>query len=198
MMRHIMTYTSRDVLRIVAVAGSGRTGSLNRALLDAAVELAPDGVAIEVFEGFGSVPVFNEDLDAATPSAVVELRTMMSGAHGVLISTPEYNQSIPGGVKNLIDWLSRSDPAQGLAGRPAAVTGVTTGPWGTRIAQTVLRQVLLSSGSLVLPGPHLFVANGGSAFDDAGVMTDLDLRSRLGNLVVSFAAWIRLVGTDPT
>jgi chromate reductase len=115
----------------------------------------------------------------------------------LLISTPEYNQSIPGGVKNLIDWLSRFDPAQGLAGRPVAVTGVTTGPWGTRIAQTILRQVLLSSGSLVLPGPHLFIANGRSMFDDDGSMIDSDLRSRLENLLASFADWIRLVGTAP-
>jgi chromate reductase len=190
-----MINTSLDSLRIVAIPGSGRTGALNKALLDAAVELAPDGVAVEVFQGFGDIPVFNEDLEGATPAAVAELRTMLTGAHGVLISTPEYNQSIPGGVKNLIDWLSRSDPAQGLAGRPVAVTGVTTGPWGTRIAQTVLRQVLLSSGSLVLPRPHLFVANGGSAFDDNGVMIDLDLRNRLDDLVTSFADWIRQVGT---
>jgi chromate reductase len=190
-----MINTSLDSLRIVAIPGSGRTGALNKALLDAAVELAPDGVAVEVFQGFGDIPVFNEDLEGATPAAVAELRTMLTGAHGVLISTPEYNQSIPGGVKNLIDWLSRSDPAQGLAGRPVAVTGVTTGPWGTRIAQTVLRQVLLSSGSLVLPRPHLFVANGGSAFDDNGVMIDLDLRNRLEDLVTSFADWIRQVGT---
>jgi chromate reductase len=190
-----MINTSLDSLRIVAIPGSGRTGALNKALLDAAVELAPDGVAVEVFQGFGDIPVFNEDLEGATPAAVAELRTMLTGAHGVLISTPEYNQSIPGGVKNLIDWLSRSDPAQGLAGRPVAVTGVTTGPWGTRIAQTVLRQVLLSSGSLVLPRPHLFVANGGSAFDDNGVMIDLNLRNRLEDLMTSFSDWIRMVGT---
>jgi chromate reductase len=198
MMRHIMTNTSLEVLRIVAVPGSGRAGSLNRALLDAAVELAPDGVGIEVFDGFADIPVFNEDLESATPAAVVELRTMLAAAHGVLIATPEYNQSIPGGVKNLIDWLSRSDPVQGLSGRPVAVTGVTSGPWGTRIAQTVLRQILLSSGSLVLPGPQLFVANGKSAFDDNGMMIDLDLRSRLENLVTSFADWIRLVGITQT
>jgi chromate reductase len=190
-----MTDTSLDMLRIVAIPGSGRTGALNKALLDAAVELAPDGVAVEVFQGFGDIPVFNEDLEGATPAAVAELRTMLIGAHGVLISTPEYNQSIPGGVKNLIDWLSRSDPVQGLAGRPVAVTGVTTGPWGTRIAQTILRQVLLSSGSLVLPRPHLFVANGGSAFDDNGVMIDLNLRNRLEDLMTSFSDWIRMVGT---
>jgi chromate reductase len=190
-----MINTSLDSLRIVAIPGSGRTGALNKALLDAAVELAPDGVAVEVFQGFGDIPVFNEDLEGATPAAVAELRTMLIGAHGVLISTPEYNQSIPGGVKNLIDWLSRSDPVQGLAGRPVAVTGVTTGPWGTRIAQTILRQVLLSSGSLVLPRPHLFVANGGSAFDDNGVMIDLNLRNRLEDLMTSFSDWIRLVGT---
>ena len=192
-----MTNTSLDVLRIVAVAGSGRAGSLNRALLDAAAEMAPDGVAIEIFESFGEIPVFNEDLEVATPAAIVELTTMMTGSDGLLISTPEYNQSIPGGVKNLIDWLSRYDPAQGLTGRPVAVTGVTTGPWGTRIAQTILRQVLLSSGSLVLPGPHLFIANGRSMFDDDGSMIDSDLRSRLENLLASFADWIRLVGTAP-
>jgi chromate reductase len=190
-----MINTSLDSLRIVAIPGSGRTGALNKALLDAAVELAPDGVAVEVFQGFGDIPVFNEDLEGATPAAVAELQTMLIGAHGVLISTPEYNQSIPGGVKNLIDWLSRSDPVQGLAGRPVAVTGVTTGPWGTRIAQTILRQVLLSSGSLVLPRPHLFVANGGSAFDDNGVMIDLNLRNRLEDLMTSFSDWIRMVGT---
>lgn len=187
-----MSYTKRESLRLVGVAGSGRSGSLNKVLVQAAAGMSPPGTSIDVFEGFADIPVFNEDLEQEVPEAVAELRTMISGAHGLLVSTPEYNQSIPGGVKNLVDWLSRSEG--GVAGLPVAVTGVTTGRWGTRIAQTLLRQMLLSTGALVLPQPQLFVANGADVFDSAGAIVDPDLHDRLEKLIVAFSNWIRLVG----
>lgn len=117
----------------------------------------------------------------------------MQAADGLLIATPEYNQSLPGVLKNVIDWLSRSDSAQGLAGKPVAVIGATTGPWGTRLAQAQLRQILIACQSLLLPGPALFVHAARGAFDEAGRLIDSEIRDRLGGVVDGLVEWIRLV-----
>lgn len=179
-------------MNIVAIAGSGRKNSLNRALMDCTVGLAPDGATIRVFTDFAGIPVFNEDLEQRLPGAVGELRRMMAEADGLLVSTPEYNQSVPGGVKNLLDWLSRSTPGEGLSGRPVAVTGVSSGKWGTRIAQSQLRGMLLATGALVMPAPHLFVAEGGSLFDDHGEIGDGETRERLSHLLRALVDWARV------
>ena len=182
-------------IAILGISGSLRQGSYNRALLEAATELTSAGVTMRVFEGLGAIPVFNEDLEAPAgdPAGVLALRRAVADADGVIFATPEYNQSLPGSVKNTIDWLSRSTSAGGLKGKPVAVTGATTGPWGTRIAQTALRQVLLSTGAAVLPSPMLFVASVASRFDDDRRLTDPDLRLRLAELVSATANWARLV-----
>lgn len=190
-----MTIADRPV-RILAVAGSLRRESYNRSLLRAAMDLADPCVTISVYGGLGSVPVFNEDLEgpADEPPGVVELRRAVAAADGLLIATPEYNQSVPGVVKNMVDWLSRSESDAGLAGLPVAVTGTTTGSWGTRIAQTVLRQMLLSVQAVVLPSPHLFVPHAASLFDADGALTDSETKDRLADLVAAFRSWICLVG----
>jgi chromate reductase len=189
---------SASPVRVLAIAGSLRRDSHNRALLRAAAELAPASMSINVYEHLGAVPVFNEDLEDAQggPAGVARLRTALAAADGLLIATPEYNQSVPGVVKNMIDWLSRSEPVAGLAGRPVAVTGATTGPWGTRIAQTVLRQMLVSVQALVLPAPTLFVGRVDSRFAKDGRLADDALGERLHELVSAFAAWIRLTRPD--
>ncbi len=175
--------------RILALAGSLRRQSHNKALLRAASLLAPESATIDVFDGLEMVPVFNEDLegDGQEPAGVVRLRQEVLGSDGLLIATPEYNQSVPGVVKNMIDWLSRGE---GLSGRPVAVIGASTGPWGTRIAQTLLRQMLLSVQAVVMPAPTLFIPNVETILDARGEINDPDTLERLESVVAAFADWI--------
>lgn len=177
-------------VRILGIAGSLRRDSHNRAMLRAASGLAPEGVTVTVYDGLETVPVFNEDLEAEPPPGVISLRRALARADGLLISTPEYNQSVPGVVKNMIDWLSRKDDLPGL---PVAVIGASTGPWGTRIAQTSLRQMLLSVQAVVMSDPTLFVPNVEALLDDDGELVDAQTSRRLERVVSSFADWIRRV-----
>lgn len=177
-------------LRILGVAGSLRHDSHNRALLRAACRLNPDSVTMDVYDGLEAVPVFNEDLETgAQPPGVVSLRRALSESDGLLIATPEYNQSVPGVVKNMLDWLSRED---GLSGLPVAVIGASTGPWGTRIAQNLLRQMLLSVEAVVMPSPTLFVANVEGLLDADGELAEAATTHRLAHVLSAFADWTRL------
>jgi chromate reductase len=183
----------RRPVRILGIAGSLRRESHNRAMLRAAARLAPEGVTVEVYDGLETVPVFNEDLEAEPPPGVVSLRQALRRADGLLLATPEYNQSVPGVVKNTIDWLSREEDLSGL---PVAVIGASTGPWGTRIAQTLLRQMLLSVQSVVMSDPTLFVPHVEALVDEDGELDDPQTSRRLEKVVSSFADWIRLVTPD--
>lgn len=137
----------------------------------------------------GTIPLFNEELEAGGgPESVRALRDALASAQGLLISTPEYNWSIPGVLKNAIDWLSRP-PEEVLAGKPVAIMGATTGRGGTRLAQATLRQVLTSTESLVMPSPTLFV-NGPNAFDADGHLIDASTRAQLDKLLAAFGKWI--------
>lgn len=181
-------------VRVLAIPGSLREQSYNRSLLRAAQDLAPRRVTISVYDKLEDVPLFNEDVaDRGTPRGVSELRQALANTDGVLIATPEYNQAVPGVVKNMIDWLSLGQPEEGLEGRPVAVTGITTGPWGTRLAQTMLRQMLVSTQAVLLPQPSLYLRNAESLFDEAGNLTDPTTALRLGELVAAFADWIRII-----
>jgi chromate reductase len=148
---------------ILAISGSLRHGSINQCLLAKLAGRAPAEASFQLFEGLRDVPLFNEDLEApSAPAGVSRLWRAVAEADVLLIATPEYNQSLPGVVKNLVDWLSR-DPGRGLRGKLCAVTGATVGRWGTRIAQQQLRTVLATCGARVLGGPALYVADGSNA-----------------------------------
>ncbi len=181
-------------MKVLAMPGSLRRGSYNRKLLVAAAACAPAGMSVDVVphEVLAAIPPFNQDVEAlGDPAPVVRLRDAVRAADGLLISTPEYNQSIPGVLKNLIDWLSRPRPDEVLIGKPAAVMGATTGPWGTRLAQGMVRQVLGSTECLVMPpGVAVYVARVKQLFDQAGELTDEPTRERLGRLLAAFGEWI--------
>jgi chromate reductase len=181
---------------VLALAGSLRRGSYNRLLLEAAAANAPPGMQLQVYEELASVPLFSEDVEAETVpvGAVQRLRERVSSADAVLIATPEYNQSIPGVLKNAIDWLSRP-PQEVLVGKPIAVIGASAGRWGTRLAQSHLRHVLYATEALVMPQPSLFVAGAASLFDGAGRLDDEQTSRALRELLVAFHGWIQRTGT---
>ena len=185
--------------RVLALPGSIRRGSYNRLLLTAAVECAPAGMAVLIYDELASIPLFNEDLELATgsgPDVVRRLRRQVASADGLLFATPEYNQSIPGVLKNAIDWLSRPGPDEVLVGKPVAVIGASSGRWGTRLAQSALRQVLYATESLVMVKPGMYVREAERLFDEAGRLVDQSTRKLLEAVLAVFANWIDLVAPD--
>jgi chromate reductase, NAD(P)H dehydrogenase (quinone) len=138
-------------MRVLGISGSLRRGSLNSALLRAAAERLPAGAELVEFERLGEVPPYDEDVEvAATPTVVEELRDAVRNADAVLIATPEYNHSIPGQLKNALDWVSRPAGKSALNGKPAAVIGASTGMFGAVWAQAELRKVLSAMGGRVV------------------------------------------------
>ena len=180
-------------LEVLAISGSLRRDSFNRKLIDAASQLAPVGLAISHYEELAAIPMFNEDLEFDGGGAsVLRLRSEVQKADGVLISTPEYNQSAPAVLKNAIDWLSRAteDP---LALKPVMIIGATVGPWGTRLAQASLRQTLLATHSAILPVAPLFLRSAATAFDATGQLADERARTGLRKGLTQFARWIEAI-----
>jgi chromate reductase, NAD(P)H dehydrogenase (quinone) len=182
------------IRRVLCLAGSLRRDSWNRRLLQAAVAQAPATLHLDVYDALSAVPLFDEDLEQrepAGPAGVQALRAAIAAADGVIIATPEYNHAIPGVLKNALDWLSRDNPeGEVLPEKPVAVLGASSGPWGTRLAQASLRQVLHTCGALVMPSPTLFVANAASRFDAHRTLTDLATVQSLQNFVLAFEQWI--------
>jgi chromate reductase len=138
-------------MRVLGISGSLREGSHNTALLRAAATAAPAGVALELYHGLESLPHYNEDRDTDLPPAqVVELRRLIANADALLISTPEYNGSIPGALKNALDWASRPRGDAALLGKPVAVIGASISDYGALWAQDHLRGALGIAGARVL------------------------------------------------
>lgn len=137
-------------MRVLGISGSLRRGSLNSALLRAAAERLPGGAELVEFEHLREVPPYDEDDEAATPAAVEELREAVRAADAVLIATPEYNHSIPGQLKNALDWVSRPAGKSALNGKPAAAIGASTGMFGAVWSQAELRKVLGAMGGRVV------------------------------------------------
>ncbi|MCI0572628.1 MAG: NAD(P)H-dependent oxidoreductase [Myxococcaceae bacterium] len=182
---------------MLAIPGSLRRGSYNRSLLEAGAACAPAGMRIHVYDELARIPLFDEDLERETaggPEEVRRLRSQVAEADALWIATPEYNQSVPGVLKNAIDWLSRPAPQEVLAGKPVAIIGVTQGRWGTRLAQSHLRHVLSATESLVLPRPTLFVREAERLFDGEGRLSDEATRDALRGFLEAFAGWVDLVG----
>jgi chromate reductase len=177
-------------VRVLTLAGSLRSGSYNRRLLDAAAELAPAGLSLHRYDGLAGVPMFSEDLEAAPPAAVRDLSHAIHASDALLIATPEYNQSIPGVLKNAIDWLSRPACDGVLQGKVVGILGVTVGQWGTRLAQAALRQVLFATESLVAPGT-LFLRDAARLFDAHGTLQDRAAREALRRYLGEFAVGLQ-------
>jgi chromate reductase, NAD(P)H dehydrogenase (quinone) len=176
--------------RIVAFAGSLRRRSYNRALIDAARELAPEGMSIEPIE-IGNLPFYNADLEAeGDPPAVAEFKAALEQADGLLIATPEYNEGIPGLLTNALDWGSRLPGRAPLSGKPVAMVGASPSQIGTARAQVHLRQILGHVHARVLPPPELLVNQAGTRFDADLRLTDESTRRILASLLERFSRWI--------
>jgi chromate reductase, NAD(P)H dehydrogenase (quinone) len=177
-------------MRVLGIAGSLRKASYNRALLRAAVELAPGGMTIEVFEGLGALPPYDGDVEAAgDPQPVVALKRAVAAADALLVATPEYNYSVPGVLKNAVDWASRPPGASVLNRKPAAIMGASPAGTGTARAQLALRQSFLFTETLVLPKPELYVGRAQERIDAAGRVTDESTRKLIRQLLDALATW---------
>jgi chromate reductase len=176
------------MLKILGISGSLRRGSHNTSLLRAAAEHLPPGVELEIYEGLGDLPPYDADRDVepAHP-AVAHLRDAIVSADGLLIATPEYNGSIPGALKNALDWASRPFPNNVLRGKPVAVIGASTGLFGAVWAQAETRKVLGIIGADVIDH-ELPVGQADSAFADDGRLIALEQRATLSDLVHVLAA----------
>jgi len=178
-----------DRVHVLGFAGSLRTGSYNKALLRAAAELLPDGMTLEVFD-ISSIPLYNNDVErAGFPASVRAFRERIAEADALLIATPEYNYSIPGVLKNAIDWASRP-PDPPLTKKPVAIMGASDGGFGTVRSQHHLRQVFVGTNMRPVQKPEVMVSLAQNKIDAAGRLTDEKTREAIRGLLEALAAWV--------
>ena len=177
-------------MRVLGISGSLRRDSYNSKLLRAAAELLPPGAELEVFDGLKAIPPYDGDDDVIpAPAPVQALREAIADADAVLVATPEYNASIPGVLKNALDWASRPYAANALRGKPAAVIGASTGMFGAVWAQAETRKVLATIGARVLDR-ELPVAEAGERFDGDGRLDD-DVRELYAEILAELDDSVR-------
>lgn len=178
---------------VAVFAGSLRRESHNRALARAVRELAPPALAVGI-EEIDEIPLYNFDVErAAFPEAVTRLKAALRAADGTLIVTPEYNFSVPGVLKNVIDWISRPTGDAALRAKPVGVLGASPGAVGTARAQFHLRGILANLNAIVMPQPSVVINNAAQKFDAAGRLTDEDTRKHVRAYLEAFARWIALI-----
>jgi chromate reductase len=178
-------------MKVLGISGSLRRDSYNRKLLLSAAELFPAKAEFELFEGLKDVPPFDEDDEQSEPAAVARLRAAIAGADGLLIATPEYNSSIPGQLKNAVDWASRPTATSVLRNKPVAVVGASTGAFGAVWAQAELRKVLGAAGARVVEG-DVAVGHAHERLDTDGRLADGSLNDQLREVVEALVAVVPL------
>ena len=175
-------------MKVLAMVGSLRQGSYNNLALRAARELKPADMEIESFD-IAAIPPFNDDVrEQGYPPVVQEFREKIRAADALLFVTPEYNYSVPGVLKNAIDWASRP-PSQPLDDKPAAIMGASTGRLGTARAQYHLRQIAVFVNMHVLNRPEVMIAGAAKAFDESGRLTDEGARKLIADLLANLSDW---------
>ena len=172
---------------LLGICGSLRKSSLNRALLVAVGETLPQGSTLALWDSL-DLPIFNSDL--GEPARVVELKAAIRASDGVVFAVPEYNYSIPGGLKNALDWLSSPPKLSPLRGKPVALVGAASGMSGTIRAQTHMRQMLVFSDSPCLSQPEVLIPRAQERFDASGRLSDESTRSLLALFGASFVAFV--------
>jgi chromate reductase len=175
-------------IQILGIAGSLRKGSYNRAALRAAQQLVPDTARIEIFDLDG-IPPFNQDEEGNPPAKVAELKNAIRAADAILIVTPEYNYSIPGVLKNAIDWASRPYGQSAWEGKPVAVMGAAAGPLGSARAQYHLRQIFVFLNMHPVNRPEVMISAAQEKFDERGNLTNETSRKLIRQLLENLVAW---------
>jgi chromate reductase len=180
-------------IRILGIAGSLRRASYNRAALRAAATLVPEGAVLETFE-LDDIPIFNQDEDQNPPAKVVELKQKIREADAILFVTPEYNYSVPGVLKNAIDWASRPYGDSAWNGKPAAIMGATVGALGTARAQYHLRQIMVFLNMFPINQPEVMIGNAAKRFDQEGNLTDETTQEFIRQLLQNLVTWTQRLG----
>src|SRR6476469_4789656 len=180
-------------IRILGIAGSLRCESYNRAALRAATQLVPEGAILETFELDG-IPGFNQDEERNPPAKVAELKRKIREADAILFVTPEYNYSVPGVLKNAIDWASRPYGDSAWNGKPAAIMGASIGNIGTARAQYHLRQMMVFLNMFPINQPEVMISNASERFDAEGNLTHDATKEFIRQLLQSLAEWTRRIG----
>ena len=175
------------MVALLGICGSLRKASINRALLDAVRDALPASAAMKIYDEL-DLPIFNSDLD--DPPGVVRLKAAIAAADGVVFSVPEYNYSIPGGLKNALDWVSRPPQSSPMRGKPVGIIGAATGMSGTIRAQAHLRQMLLFSDSPCLSQPEVLIPRAHERFDAQGHLTDSSTRALLASFGSAMVAFV--------
>jgi chromate reductase len=184
-------------INVLAICGSLRRGSYNRIVMDALPELAPAGMAITAAPSIGGLPLYNADIqnEQGFPAEVTALADAVRAAHGIILVSPEYNYSVPGVLKNALDWVSRV-PSQPFAGKPVALQSASMGILGGARAQYHMRQIMVFLDALVLNKPEVFVTMAKSKVDEAsGKLTDEPTREIIRQQLAAFATFIGRVGS---
>ena len=182
-------------IRILGIAGSLRKTSYNRGALRAATELVPEGASIEIFELDG-IPGFNQDEEQNPPERVAELKRKIRESDAILFVTPEYNYSIPGVLKNAIDWASRPYGDSAWNGKPAAIMGASVGGIATARAQYHLRQMMVFLNMFPINQPEVMIGTAGDKFDAEGNLTDETTREFIRQLLQNLTDWTRRLEED--
>jgi chromate reductase, NAD(P)H dehydrogenase (quinone) len=184
-----------DKIKILGIAGSLRKASYNRSALRAAQLLAPEDAAVEIIE-LDDIPSFNEDTEREPPAKVIELKEKIRAADAILFVTPEYNYSIPGVLKNAIDWASRPYGDSAWDGKPVALMGASVGVLGTARAQYHLRQVFVFLNMHAINRPEVMIGNAAQRFDEQGNLTDEMTKDLIRQLLQNLVAWTRQLASQ--
>lgn len=171
-------------IKILGIAGSLRKGSFNKSALKAAQGLVPAGATLDILE-LPDLPGFNQDNEKSPPAAVVDMKAKIRAADAILLVTPEYNYSIPGVLKNAIDWCARPYGDSAWKGKPAAIMGASAGVLGTARAQYDLRKVMVFLDMPAVNQPEVMIASAATKFDQAGNLTDETAKKLIGQLLAN-------------
>lgn len=179
-----------DKISILGFAGSLRSGSFNKAILHAAGEMVPKGMELGIFDLEG-IPPFNQDMEKEPPINIKEFKRKIRAADGILIATPEYNYSVPGVLKNAIDWASRPYGDNAFQDKPVGVMGASIGMLGTARAQYHLRQSFVFLNMIPMNQPEVMVAFAEEKVDSNGRLTDLPTREIIKQFLEALDNWVR-------
>jgi chromate reductase len=178
----------KNELNILGIAGSLRRGSFNKAVLRSAISLAPSNVTLETFD-IGSFPLFNQDDEKSPPEVIRQFKEKIRASDAILFATPEYNYSVPGVLKNAIDWASRPYGDNAWERKPVAIMSASVGMLGGARAQQHLRQMFVFLNMYPLNRPEVIIPNVADKFDSAGNLTDQHTKEKIQELLKALSVW---------